>query len=86
MKRQDITLIIISCFVAGIVALIISSALFGGKQKQISVPQVEKISSDFPDVKNDPSYNAVFNAGALDPTQTITIGQGVNGQPFSGNQ
>jgi len=86
MKRQDIVLIAVSSVVAAIFAVVISGVLFGGQRKQITVPNVEKISSDFPDVQNDPAYKVIFNKNALDPTQTITIGQGPNSQPFSGTQ
>lgn len=86
MKRQDILIIVVASFFAGIVALILSTVLFSGHQKKLSVPQVEKISSDFPDVQNDPAYTKIFNSKALDPTQTITIGQGNNNRPFSGTQ
>jgi len=86
MKRQDITLIIAVVVVAAIFASILSSVIFGGKHKQISVPVVEKIDPSFPDVQNDPSYKAIFNTNAFDPTETITIGNGQNGQPFSGSQ
>lgn len=84
MKRQDIQLITMSVVFAAIFALIISTVLFNSKQKKLSIPVVEKISSDFPDVKNDPQYKNIFNSSALDPTQTITIGNGQNTTPFSG--
>jgi len=86
MKRQDITLIAAISIIAAIFSVFISSLLFSGKSKQLSVPTVEQLSAQFPDVQHDPSYKAIFNSNALDPTQTITIGTGSNSQPFSGNQ
>ena len=86
MKRQDITKIVVVSVFAAIFAMVLSTVLLSSKQKKISVPVVEKISPDFPDVKNDPTYKVIFNSSALDPTQTITIGGGQNGNPFSGSQ
>jgi len=84
MDRKDLKLITMSVIFAAVFALIISTLLFNGKQKRLSVPVVENISSDFPDVYNDPSYQTVFNKNALDPTQPITISPSNNGNPFGG--
>lgn len=86
MKRQDISMIVASSLFAAILALAISTLLFSTQHKKTLVAVVERINPDFPDVKNDPAYKAIFNPSALDPTQTITIGNGQNGQPFSGSQ
>lgn len=86
MKRQDVMLIAVSAIAGALVALILATVLLGGHQKKLSVPVVESISSDFPDVQHDPQYKVIFNSSALDPTQTITIGSGQNGTPFSGNR
>jgi len=86
MQRKDYQLIGVSIFFAAVFAIIVSTVLFGGAQKRIAVPQVEKISSDFPDVQNDPNYKAIFNSNALDPTQIIEINPGNNNNPFSGTQ
>jgi hypothetical protein len=79
MKQKDIALIIMICFVAGIFSFIVSSLVFGGstnKNQQAEV--VDKVTTEFPQ----PSAR-YFNQEALNPTQTITIGDQNNQNPFA---
>lgn len=82
MKKQDIGLIAIIVIISAVVSLIISNKIFASpsnRQQQVEV--VQPITADFtqPD-------NRYFNKDAFDPTQTITIGQSTNADPFSGSQ
>ncbi len=82
MKRSDIQLIILVAVGSAVFGLIIAHFSFGsGGHRQTSAPSAEAISSDFPSVSGDSRYKAIFNPGALDPTQLIQLG-GQNGQPF----
>lgn len=78
MKQKDIAVIIIIVFVTGILSFFISSALFTSpKNLKTEVEVAEPISAEFgqPDKK-------YFNKDSVNPTQTITIGDGENQQPF----
>jgi len=79
MKQKDIALIIVICFVAAIFSFVLSSFIFGGsgdKTQQAEV--VDKVSTDF----TQPSTR-YFNQEALNPTETITIGDETNQNPFA---
>ncbi len=79
MKQKDIALIILIVAIAGIFSFFISNQLFASpKNRQQEVEVVQPITADFP--KPDDRY---FNSGAFDPTQTITIGENANPDPFS---
>jgi hypothetical protein len=54
--------------------------------KKSKVPTAENISTSFPDVKNDPTYNSIFNASALDPALPIKVDSNQQTQPFNGSQ
>ena len=83
MRRQDIALLVGVAVITGAISLVLAGRLFNSPtQRSEKVPQVETISTAFPDVKNDPAYQAFFNSRALDPTQTIQIGSNNNKQPF----
>jgi hypothetical protein len=81
MKQKDVALIIAIAFIAGIISLLISNAIFASpKQRQQKVEVVQPITADFPNP--DSHY---FNKDAFDPTKTITIGQNANADPFKGD-
>ncbi len=85
MKRSDLYLIIVVGIVAAIFSLVISKAVFGSPgSRSVQVPVVTPISANFPSVSSDPSYQKIFNPGAIDPTQLIRIGGKTNPQPFTG--
>lgn len=82
MKQKDIALIIVLAFISGIISFFVSNMLFASpKNRQQEVAKVDVITSDFP--QPDSKY---FNKDAIDPTQTIQIGDGSNPNPFNGNQ
>ena len=83
MKRNDIATIILVAGVAAIISFLIAGSIFGTKNRSTQVPVVSSIPKDFPDVKNDSSYNAFLNDKALDPTLPIQIGGSSNSNPFN---
>jgi hypothetical protein len=79
MKQKDIALIAAVVVFSAIVSLLVSKVIFTSpKNRQQEVEVVQPISSSFP--QPDKRY---FNKNAFDPTQTITIGQNANPNPFS---
>ena len=84
MRRKDIFTFVGIGIIAAIISSIIAGAIFTSeKQRSEKVPVVEPISADFPAVKTDSQYQAIFNDKALDPTQLIKIGTSQNNTPFS---
>jgi hypothetical protein len=82
MKQKDILLVVVVGVVSVILALVVSSMLFGSPdQKQQKAEVVDKITADFstPDER-------YFNANSIDPTQSITIGDNSNQTPFKQTQ
>jgi hypothetical protein len=78
MKQKDIAIIIAVVFASGVLSYFVSNALFASPDNlQTEVEVVEPITADFPEP--DPRY---FNGNSVNPTQTITIGDGQNQQPF----
>ena len=78
MKQKDIALIIIAAFLAGVVSLLISKAIFtSSKERSQQVEVVEPISTEFkqPDKR-------VFNQNAINPTKLIQIGPSNNQTPL----
>ena len=80
MKQKDIAMVVVAIIVGAGLSLVLSNVIIGtpaNKQQQAEV--VQPISSSFaiPDGR-------FFNKDAFDPTQTITIGQSANPDPFSG--
>lgn len=79
MKQKDIALIIIVVFFSAVISFVASGAIFGDTSKDQKAEVVQAITSDFkqPD-------DRFFNQDAFDPTQTITIEQNANPDPFRG--
>lgn len=85
MKQKDLRVLILAAVVTAIFSFIIAGLLFGSPAAHSSqVPVVQTLNSSFPDVKNDPDYNAFLNSNALDPTQPVHIGSNNNTAPFGG--
>lgn len=80
MKQKDIALIIVVAVVSAVVALVLSNILFGSPSRsQQKAEVVDPITANFP--APDQRY---FNGDSIDPTQTITIGNGQTNQaPFN---
>jgi hypothetical protein len=79
-KQKDIVLIIVVAFVSAVIAFVLSNILFGSPARsQQKAEVVDPISANFP--TPDQRY---FNGNSVDPTQTITIGNGqTNQSPFN---
>lgn len=77
MKQKDIALIIVVVVVSGIIAFVVSNLLFGRAKNSQSADVVQPISADFkvPD-------STYFNSNSVNPTKTVTIGNGSNPNPF----
>lgn len=87
MKQKDYLTLVVIAIVAIVFSSILSSKIFNSaKAHKLTAPTVQPISSDFPEIKNDPSYNSIFNSQALDPTQLIQIGTSQNTTPFNSSQ
>lgn len=79
MKKKDIGLIAVVVIISGVISLVLSNILIGSpKSKPQEVEVVEAITEEFgtPDTK-------YFNATSKNFTQTITIGDNPNPQPFN---
>jgi hypothetical protein len=85
MKQKDVATLIAAAVVSLMFALILGMIIFKGAAKKSQVPTAETINTSFPDVRNDPTYNSIFNSSALDPAQPIKVDNN-NSQPFSGTQ
>ncbi len=85
MKQKDIALVAIVAIITGMFSLFIANAVFGSPDnRSTKVPVVEPISAEFPRPSADhPEYQAFFNKDALNPTQTIKIGDSANTKPFN---
>lgn len=82
MKQKDIALLILVVAASAIISYFVANKLFPPPQnRQQEVDVVQPITSDFP--SPDKRY---FNPQAFDPTQTITIGQNANPNPFNSPQ
>jgi len=78
MKQKDIAIIAGVILISGILSFFLSNALFASPENlETEVEIVEPITADFPEP--DKRY---FNENSTNPTQTITIGDGQNQQPF----
>lgn len=87
MDKKNIATLVGIAFIAIIIASIFSGVVFSSsKHRNLKAPVVQAIDSSFPDIKNDPTYNTVFNSKALDPTQLIKIGTSQNETPFNATQ
>ena len=85
MKRQQLVVIVAVGLVSALLSIVISGTVFGTPKKNpIKVPVVQKISSDFPNPKNDENYSKIYNTNAINPTQLIRIGNSNNSVPFQG--
>lgn len=79
MKRKDIFLIGTIVLITGIITFFIGNAVFAPpKDRKEKVEVVESITPEFQ--KPDNKY---FNSASIDPTQSITIGDNNNPQPFT---
>jgi hypothetical protein len=78
MKQKDIALIIVIVAISGVISFFVSHTVFKSGERQQKVEVVSPITTDF----SAPSTK-YFNSSAIDPTQTIQIGQDTNPAPFN---
>jgi hypothetical protein len=83
MKKSDLTLLISVAAASALISFFVAGSVFNSPSKRTKVPVVQPLSSNFPDVKNDPAYQLFLYPGALDPTQPIQIGNSKNDAPFN---
>lgn len=82
MKQKDIALIVVIVFVSGMLSFFASRYLLvPSSARTAQVEVVEPIVPDF--VQPDKAY---FNDDAVNPTQTIEIGESGNDSPFESEQ
>jgi hypothetical protein len=88
MKQKDYLTLGIIIFISAIFSFILAGKIFSGaaNKHDLKAPVVQTINGNFPDLKNDSSYNTVFNSNALNPTQLIQIGTNQNPGTFSSGQ
>lgn len=78
MKKNDLALILVTVFFAGVISLLVSKVFFtSGENSQLEAQVVQPITTDFqkPDER-------VFNEDAINPTQLIQIGNNSKSDPF----
>ena len=78
MKQQDLAVIMVIVFMAGIFSFFLTSKFITPSNSKLSAEVVSAIESDFPE----PS-DTVFNSTAINPTVNITINPNANNQPFT---
>ena len=79
MKQKDIALIVLTVGITSMLSYFVAGSFIASPEKRkYKVEVIEAISSDF----QRPS-DKYFNGNSLNPTQTITIGQDGNPQPFN---
>jgi Na+/serine symporter len=87
MKRKDILTLVVTGIFSATIAFLITSVIFSTPLKRSSkVPAVNPVPTSMPDVKNDSSYNTIFNSNALDIAQPVQVGNSQNNTPFNGTQ
>lgn len=77
MKQQDIAILIIIVFFAGIFAFVISSKFVTPSNQKLTAETVAPITSEF----TLPS-DKIFNINAINPTAHVEVGSNENDQPF----
>jgi hypothetical protein len=84
MKRKDLMLLIGVAFFTAIIGFVFSSVTFKTPQtRSTKVPTAGTISTNFPDINNDPSYNTIFNTNAVDPAVPLNASNTQNNTPFN---
>lgn len=77
MKQQDIAILIVVVFFAGILSFVVSGKFINSDNKQRTAEVVSAITSEFP-----LPDSAIFNSDAINPTVRIEIAPNSNNQPF----
>lgn len=82
MKQKDIVTLVLVGAITALFSVVVSMLVFSPPKHDAKAPTVQPISNSMPDIKNDPSYNTIFNDKALDPSQPVEIGGNQNTAPF----
>lgn len=86
MRRKDVLLLVVVGFFTAIIAFVLSSLVFKvPANRSTKVPVAGSITTTFPDIQHDPSYNTIFNSNSIDPAVPLQLGAN-NNQPFNGAQ
>ena len=87
MKQADIAMLILIVSITLMLSFFIGNAVIGGESnRSTEVEVVEPISSSFPEIGSEEfsaTYSGIFNRSAVNPTQTINIGNSKTESPFS---
>lgn len=77
MKQQDIAVLIIIVFIAGVASFFVTNMFITPSDAKESAETVAPITSEF--ILPDSEY---FNVNSINPTVPIEIAPNSNGQPF----
>jgi hypothetical protein len=77
MKQKDIILIIVIVFISGVLSFFLSNKFISPSTQKQKAAKVEPITAEF--TQPNSKY---FNDKSINPTRTITIGDGTNTQPI----
>jgi hypothetical protein len=87
MKRKDLVPMVGVILITAIIAFVFSNIVFKVPQDRATkVPAAGSIDNNFPDIKNDSTYNTIFNNNAYDPAVPLNASSTPNNQPFHGSQ
>jgi len=77
MKQQDVAILLVVVFVAGVLTFFVSSKFITPSNSKLTAETVTPITTEFilPDAKN-------FNDQSINPTVRIEIAPNANPQPF----
>ena len=78
MKQQDVAVVVVIVFIAGIFSFIVSSKFITPSSQKQSAEVVSAIEPSFPVPDDD-----VFNGAAINPTVKIQINPNANPEPFT---
>lgn len=78
MKSQDVALLVIVGFVAGLIAFGVSNVFFNAEKQQLKAEVATEIKASFAEI--DAQY---INENSLNPTVNINIRENENENPFA---
>ena len=73
MGQKEIAKLVMVGGAAGLISILIAGALFKSGQQPTTVPVVQSISADFPDVNNDPIYGELEDSFMCDVERNTQI-------------
>ena len=81
MKQQDIAILIVIIFIAGVGTFFLANAFIKPETQNTTAEVVEPINSDFPLPEA-----GVFSTESINPTVPIQVAPNSNNQPFTEQQ